>query len=197
MDHEFLLAFVPMFFAMDPIGLVPIFVGLTSAYSPVEKKRIIVQSLVTATLVAIGFIFFGHWVFKLLGITMGDFMVAGGVILCCLSILDLCGRTKDPSVNMEGVGAVPIGTPLVVGPAVLTMCMILLSQHGLSITLAAVLTNIILVGLLFTFADVFIRLFGKNSVNALSKVLSLLLAAIGVMMIRRGVLEMMGAKLLT
>ncbi len=187
--NDILLAFIPLFFAMDPIGLVPIFVGLTQGVDPLAKRRIIIQSLFTAAAVAIGFIFLGEAIFKFLGITMGDFMVAGGAILFCLSMLDLTGATKKTQTKMEDVGAVPIGTPLIVGPAVLTMALMLMGQHGPWPTLAAVLLNIAIVGVLFLFADFFIACIGQSGSRALSKVLALLLAAIGVMMIRRGIIE--------
>ena len=191
--HDIFLAFIPMFFAMDPVGVLPVFVALTEGIDPVAKRRIIGQSLLTSAAVAIGFIFLGQAIFKLLGITMGDFMVAGGSILFCLSMLDLTGQRKNHSQNMGDVGAVPIGTPLIVGPAVLTMSLVLIAQHGLLPTLAAVLINIAIVGVLFVFADFFIGLIGPSGSRALSKVLSLLLAAIGVMMIRRGIIEIIAA----
>ena len=190
MFNDILLAFVPMFFAIDPIGILPVFAGLTTGYSAKEKQQIIIQSLITASLLAVGFIFLGRFIFKFLGISMGDFMVAGGGLLLCLSILDLCGRGKSRIDHGEAVGAVPIGTPLIVGPAVLTMCLIEMTQYGLGVTLAAVFLNMLIVGILFIFADFFILIIGKNGSRALSKVLYLLLAAIGVMMIRRGILEM-------
>ncbi len=190
MSHEILLVFVPMFFAMDPVGLLPIFVALTTGLDKSAKEKIIIQSLATASLVAVGFIFLGRWAFALLGITMGDFMVAGGLILCCLSILDLCGRSKTPQFDADDVGAVPIGTPLIVGPAVLTMSLILMPQYGPVVTLGAVFMNIFIVGIIFIFSDFLIQVIGKSGSMALSKVLSLLLAAIGIMMIRRGILEM-------
>jgi multiple antibiotic resistance protein len=187
--NEILLCFIPLFFAMDPIGVLPIFVHLTADLSASDKKRIIVQSLVTASAVAVGFIFLGKAIFGLLGITMGDFMVAGGVILFSLSILDLTGQSKSHQKSVSDLGAVPIGTPLVVGPAVLTMCLILVTQHGVVATLTAVFLNLLIVGMLFTFANFFIGLVGPSGSRALSKVLSLLLAAIGVMMVRRGIVE--------
>ncbi len=189
--NEMILAFIPMFFAMDPVGILPLFINLTEGIGPGRKKRIIIQSLVTATVVAVGFIFLGRVTFELLGITMGDFMVAGGAILFCISILDLIGKPKSSHDKMDDVGAVPIGTPLIVGPAVLTMCLILMSQHGLLPTLAAVMLNIAIVGVLFIFADFFIKLIGPSGSRAISKVLALLLAAIGIMMIRRGIIEIM------
>ena len=187
--HDIFLAFIPMFFAMDPVGVLPLFVSLTDGFDPSAKRKIIMQSLVTAAAVAVGFIFLGRLIFKFLGITMGDFMVAGGAILFCLSMLELTGQSKNRHQKAADVGAVPIGTPLIVGPAVLTMSLVLVSQHGLGPTLAAVLLNIAVVGILFMFAGLFISLIGPSGSRALSKVLSLLLAAIGVMMVRRGIIE--------
>ncbi len=186
--NELLLAFIPIFFAMDPIGILPLFASLTQGVEPKDRRKIIIQSLVTAAGVAIGFIFLGQAIFTFLNITMGDFMVAGGVILFCLSIIDLTGFNKSHRDSIDGIGAVPLGTPLIVGPAVLTMCLISITQHGTAPTVAAVLINIGIVGIVFIFADFFIRLIGTNGSRALSKVLSLLLAAIGVMMIRRGIM---------
>ena len=191
--HDIFLAFIPMFFAMDPVGLLPLFVSLTQGIDPQTRGKIITQSLITAAAVAVGFIFLGRLIFKFLGITMGDFMVAGGAILFCLSMLDLTGQNKSRRQKVDDVGAVPIGTPLIVGPAVLTMSLVLLNQHGLGPTLAAVFLNIAIVGILFVFADFFIGLIGPSGSRALSKVLSLLLAAIGVMMVRRGIIEIIAA----
>ena len=187
--NDILLAFIPMFFAMDPVGVLPVFVNLTQDIEPHIKRRIIIQSLITAALVAVGFIFLGQAIFKFLGISMGDFMVAGGMILFCLSMLDLTGQSKKPQDKPNDVGAVPIGTPLMVGPAVLTMSLVLMTQYGLGPTLASVFINIAIAGVLFVFADFFIGLIGPSGSRALSKVLALLLAAIGVMMIRRGIVE--------
>ena len=189
--HDVFLAFIAMFFAMDPVGILPLFVGLTEGVDAKEKKTIIIQSLITALAVAVGFIFLGQAIFGLLGITIGDFMIAGGAILFCLSIIDLTGYSKSQREGISGMGAVPIGTPLIVGPAVLTMSLILMNQHGLYPTLAAVIINIGIVGVLFLFADFFIAVIGPSGSRALSKVLSLLLAAIGVMMIRKGIISIL------
>ena len=190
MINHFLLAFIPMFFAMDPLGILAIFAGLTQGLSAIEKRRIIVQSLFTATLVAFSFIFLGKIIFNFLGISMGDFMIAGGVILFCLSMVDMMSQgqltRKSKSIDL---GAVPIGTPLIVGPAVLTMALMLTNQYGWPIALAAVLSNIAIVAVVFFFSDKLIALFGASGSRALSKVMALLLAAIGVMMVRKGIIE--------
>ena len=120
MLNDILICFIPMFFTVDPIGILPVFVSLTQGLDPVQKRAIIIQSLITASLVAVGFIILGKVVFHFLGITMGDFMVAGGVILFCLAMVDLTVQGKARQAATQELGAVPIGTPLIVGPAVLT-----------------------------------------------------------------------------
>jgi multiple antibiotic resistance protein len=192
--NEILLAFIPMFFAMDPLGILGIFSGLTSDFSPLEKRTIIVHALFTAIVVAVGFIFLGKLIFGFLGITMADFMIAGGFILFCLSMVDMLSqsqRTRRP--KSVDLGAVPIGTPLIVGPAVLTMALMLTNQYGVPVALIAVLSNILIVAVVFFLSDKFIRLVGPSGLRAMSKVMSLLLAAIGVMMIRKGILEIISS----
>src|ERR1700744_3127981 len=114
MLNDILLVFIPMFFTVDPIGILPIFVSLTHGLSPEEKRRIIFQSLVTASMVAVGFIFLGKVIFHFLGITMGDFMFSGGVIFFCMAMVDLTAQEKTRRGVASELGAVPIGTPLVV-----------------------------------------------------------------------------------
>jgi len=191
MLNEIMLVFIPMFFTVDPIGILPIFTTLTQGLNPQQKREIIIQSLITASLVAVGFILLGKVIFHFLGITMGDFMVAGGVILFCLAMVDLTAQGKTRRGVASELGAVPIGTPLVVGPAVLTISLMLVSVHGLGITLIALFLNIGIVGIVFTFSDNLMRLLGSAGSRALSKVMMLLLAAIGVMMVRRGIIEIM------
>ena len=191
MLNEILLVFIPMFFTVDPIGILPIFASLTQGLSPQSKRDIIIQSLITASLVAVGFILLGKVIFHFLGITMGDFMVAGGVILFCLAMVDLTVQGKTRRGVASELGAVPIGTPLVVGPAVLTISLMLVTVHGLVITLIALFLNIAIVGIVFISSDALMRLLGSAGSRALSKVMMLLLAAIGVMMVRRGIIEIM------
>jgi multiple antibiotic resistance protein len=118
---------------------------------------------------------------------MGDFMIAGGAILFCISIMDLLTAGQQRRIPSQDLGPVPIGTPLIVGPAVLTTSLIMIDTHGLTITLIAVLINIVLTGLVFLCSDTLIRILGIAGARVLSKVTSLLLAAIAIMMIRKGI----------
>jgi multiple antibiotic resistance protein len=181
-----------LFVAVDAIGVLPIFVSLTEGLDKQQKNKIIVQSMVTAFLLAVSFILVGKLVFKLLGITLGDFMVAGGALLFCIAIIDLVSQTKERRIPVKDVGAVPIGTPLIVGPAVLTTSLVIISEYGLLPTVIAVIGNILFAGLIFSGSYWLIKVLGEAGTKALSKIMSLLLAAIAVMLIRKGILLFIG-----
>ncbi|MDH4238455.1 MAG: MarC family protein [Phycisphaerae bacterium] len=190
MLKNILLSFIPLFVAVDAVGVLPIFVSLTEGIQQKEKTKIIVQSVLTALCLAVGFIFLGKGVFKVLGITIGDFMIAGGAILFCLAITDIINPVKERRIPARELGAVPLGTPLIVGPAVLTTSMVIISQYGMFATLISVLINILLSGIIFWLSSVLIKVLGEAGSKALSKITSLLLAAIAVMLVRKGLAEL-------
>jgi len=186
--HDFWLCFVPLFVAVDALGVFPFFMALTEELDRPRIRRIIWQSLVTGMVVAVIFVVIGKAVFRLLGITPYDFMVAGGTLLFALSLRDLL-LTQKPheTVDPESLGAVPIGVPLIVGPAVLTTIIILVDTHGVAPTTLAAILNILIAGVVFWFSPFIARILGKAGSKAVSKLASLLLAAIAVMMVRKGV----------
>ena len=187
MIKNFLLAFIPLFVAIDALGLMPVFFGLTEGMSKKQKSRIIVQSTLTAATVAVIFILVGKPLFKFLGITMEDFMIAGGAILFCISITDLINTKRARKLSADNLGSVPLGVPLLVGPAVLTTSLILVSQHGTIPTIISVLANILIAAVILKQSHHLIKIFGNAGAKAMSKVMSLLLAAIAVMLIRKGI----------
>jgi len=195
--QNFFLAFIPIFVAVDALGILPIFISLTENISKKVKRRIIFQSVCTALALAVSFLFLGKALFKFLGILVPDFMIAGGVILFCIAVMDIVRATKTRQINSPDVGAVPIGTPLMVGPAVLTTSLIVVEEYGLVPTLFSILVNVLLAGVIFSASDRIMKILGVAGSRALSKVVSLLLAAIAVMMIRKGIFQLINQYLIT
>jgi multiple antibiotic resistance protein len=192
MIRNTLLAFIPLFVAVDAVGLLPVFVSLTQGLNAQERRRVIYQSTLTGGLLAVGFVFLGRALFRLLGIAMGDFMIAGGAILFCIAMIDLLSpgtETRRPSPDL---GAVPLGTPLIAGPAVLTTSLAIIQEYGLIPTLISVVVNIALCGVLLGLSGALLRFLGSPGSKALSKITSLLLGAIAVMLIRKGLVELLG-----
>jgi multiple antibiotic resistance protein len=190
------LSFIPLCVAVDAIGLLPLFVSLTAGLGPRDKDRVILQSIVTASGLAVGFILVGKAVFHLLGITIGDFMVAGGVILFGIALTDLINPAhRRRAASLSEVGVVPLGTPMIVGPAVLTTCLVIIPQYGMVPTMVSMLLNLMLTGILLKTSSRLVGFLGEAGTKALSKVISLLLAAIAVMLIRRGLEQFLGKPL--
>ena len=185
--HTFLLAFIPLFVAVDAFGTLPILIGLLEHVDAPGRQRVITQSVITAATVAAIFVLAGQRLLRLLGVTASDFMIAGGTLLFVLSLRDLLAATKlHYRIDQETVGAVPIGVPLITGPAVLTTCMLLVDQSGIFLTLLAVVANVVIAGVVYWFAVPISLRLGSAGTKVLSKIANLLLAAIAVMMVRKG-----------
>jgi multiple antibiotic resistance protein len=184
--EKFLLAFIPLFVAMDPVGLVPFFLGMTQGIERHRRERIAWQAIVTAAVVAIGFMFLGRWTFRVLGISVGDFQVAGGLILLVLASRDLLRPGTATESLPEDFGIVPLGLPYIAGPATLTTLVILMDSVGFDFALASLAANLVLIACAVYYADWLAKKFSPTGLRAVSKIISMLLAAIAVSMIRRG-----------
>ncbi len=186
MIDKFFLAFIPIFVAVDPIGLVAIFMGLGTDASREHRKHQAFLGILTALCVAVGFIFLGKIIFAALGITVADFQVAGGLILLLLAVRELVGIGPQDRGGSDEFGVVPLGMPLIAGPALLTALLILVDSVGLVYTLVSLIVNLALVAVALCNADRFSRLMGRQGLRGVSKIIALLLAAIAISLIRRG-----------
>ena len=187
MIEKFLLAFIPVFVAIDPIGLVAIFMGLGTKTSHEHRRHQAFLGLITGLLVAIGFIFLGKIIFKALGITVADFQVAGGLILLAVAVRELVGFGPHDSESVRSeFGVVPLGMPLIAGPALLTALLILIDSVGVVFTLLSLIANLAIVAFALCNAERFARWMGTQGLRGVSKIIALLLAAIAISLIRRG-----------
>jgi multiple antibiotic resistance protein len=184
--REVLLAFVALFVSVDVFGLIPLYVNLTSKLPREMRDRLPLRATLTATAVGLGFLLVGDGLFRIMGISVGDFQVAGGILLVVLSINDMIHPGKPLRQPTPEVGVVPLGTPLIVGPAVLATLVILVKSSGYGATLIALGANMLLTFLALRYADTVRRTLGEAGSGAIAKVMSLFLAAFGVSLIRRG-----------
>jgi len=184
--EKFFVAFIPVFVAIDPIGLVALFMGLGPSASQQQRKHQAFLGILTGLGVAIGFIFLGKIIFSALGITVADFQIAGGLILLILATRELVTFGPADRGSTDEFGIVPLGMPLIAGPALLTALLILIDTVGIVFTLVSLLVNLALVAVALCNADRFSRWMGKQGLRGISKIIALLLAAIAVSLIRRG-----------
>lgn len=183
--HDFVQAFIPLFIAIDIAGLLPIYLSLTRNLSDAERQRVTSQAILTSCGISLLFMALGAWMFRWLGISSGDFQIAGGILLLVFAITEILQRGPRDLPAASEVGVVPLGTPLIVGPAVLTSLLILTPKYGYRTTLLALLANLTLVALGLIFSRSFARWLHENTLRAISQVINLLLAAIAVSLIRK------------
>lgn len=187
MFDNFLLIFIPLFVAIDGLGLLPIFLTMTQELDREARKKVIRHSVITAFLVALTFIFLGEFIFKALGITVNDFSIAGGIILLIIAVTDIIKTHDYKGFVSTSIGVVPIGTPLITGPATLTTCLILVGNYGYLPVIFSLVVNLIIVWIIFNQADLIKKVIGVDGLRALGKIISLLLAAIAIKLIRVGI----------
>jgi multiple antibiotic resistance protein len=189
--EPYILTFIPIFVAVDAIGNIPLFISFVEGATKKQRHKIIMESISTATVVAILFIFIGKWILRFIGITVADFQIAGGALLFIISLrLLLPGMQKAflADGHDKDVGVFPLGTPLITGPAVLTTTLMMQDAFGIIPTFVSLVVNMVMVWITLVKADFIIRLMGQAGTRAFSKIMYILLAAIGVMMVRKGLM---------
>lgn len=189
--EPFILTFIPIFVAVDAIGNIPIFVSLVEGASRKQRQKIVIDSVTIATAVAILFLFIGKWVLRFIGITIADFQIAGGMLLFVIAVrLLLPGSSKILLSNgrEKDIGIFPLGMPLITGPAVLTTTLMMLDSFGFAYTFVSLILNMLIVWITMAKADSIIKYMGSAGTRAFSKIMYILLAAIAVMMVRRGIM---------
>jgi multiple antibiotic resistance protein len=189
--HAFFMSFIAIMVALDAPGILPIFISITEGIEPNSRKTIVRQSILTALLITIGFTFLGSIIFSALLITVEDFMVAGGIVLLIIAVSDIVLAGAKQYTISPTFGIVPLGTPLIAGPATLTTTLALVSSYGYVPVLLSLLANILLAWLILSQSDRIIKIIGINGSLAFAKVAALLLAAIAVKMIRSGLFKML------
>jgi multiple antibiotic resistance protein len=181
--------FIPLFVATNIFMLLPIFISLTSEMTKLKKKVVIRDSILTAIIVSFLFMALGELIFRILGITTDDFKIAGGIVLLVFAVRDLVHSGEERMKPDIKVGVVPIGVPLIVGPAVLTNILLLADHFGVVPTLVALVLNLFIVWITLINAERIINVVGKGGIIGIAKVMALLLASIAIMMIRIGVVN--------
>jgi len=184
--ESFVLTFVPLFIVIDALGNLPFVISFSEGMSKHERRRTIHIAILTALIVGLAFLFFGQFILNVMGISVGSFAIAGGIILLVLSIKYMITGRMVETIKEEMVAIVPIGTPLVVGPATITTLLLLVTQFSLYMVLLSFGLNLLIAWGIFLLSNWIVSFMGKGGLRAVSNVFNLLLAAIAVSMIIKG-----------
>lgn len=184
-------AFIMLFVIMDPSGNIPIFMALTKGMSERGRKKELNYAVLVATILLLLFAFLGKIILYVLGITTDSFMIAGGILLLFFSLDLLRGEHKyvgsGESGAGVGVGAVPLGTPLLAGPGAITAVMVIIKSYGIGVVLFAIFSAIVATRLVLGQSERIYQILGKVGSEVLSRVMGIIVAAIAIEFIAGGI----------
>lgn len=182
-------ALVTIFVIMDPPGIVPIFMALARNQSKQQRSRIARHATLTSLAVIVAFALLGEQVLQYLKISMPALQGAGGLLLLLVALQLLTGAEQSQHAEVEDVSValVPLGTPLLAGPGAI-VATILYSRQADSAPqwvalAAAVLAVHIMIFLAMRFSGLIGRIAGTGGISVFSRIMGLLLAAIGVQLL--------------
>ena len=193
--------FVVLFVVIDPIGMAPVFVGLTHGEAAAQRRRAAIHGTALATLILLVFFFVGDTLLRALGIGVPAFRIAGGIFLFLLAVDMVFARQsglrsttpgeRREAEHREDITVFPLAFPLVAGPGALTTVLLMASQEtgwaatGVMLAVLALVLGLLLVSLLA--AERMMALLGETGANVISRLLGLVLAALAVQYVVDGV----------
>jgi len=198
---ELVKATIALFIIVDPIGDIPIFIGLTEQMTNERRNKVFNTAVVVSLILLLVFAFTGTEILSIFGISLESFEIAGGILLLIISVRILISGTRENVESPESVGAVPIAMPLLVGPGAITTIIITLQSYQSSepygATLAvivAVLAVVIVLGLtwvILRFTNRIYKVLGKTGSLVIARVMALLISAIAIQYILSGATHFM------
>ena len=146
-------------FALDALGVLPLYARFSIDLDKAKRSKVLRDSIITAFLVTVVFITVGNKVLHYLNVSIYDFLIAGGVILFIISARDLLGGGREELAGQEDLfEVVPLGVPMLAGPAVLTTSLIIFNSFVLFYALGALLLNLLIAGMIFKYSVLILRL---------------------------------------
>ena len=190
----FLSTFTTVFVITDPPGNLPVFISLTSKMTPHERKRAAFQATMTSLGVMTAFGLFGHYILRVLGISVESMQISGGLLLAIVALQLLSGHEEDPGApGSANVAMVPLGIPLMAGPGAIVTVMIAAREAlgkgvvGILCVIAAVLLVHLIEWVTMRFANPLHRVLGEGGTIFLTKISGMLLAAIAIQLVINGI----------
>ncbi len=179
--------FVTLFVIIDPLGTVPIFLGLTAGKPAKAVSRIAAQAAMVSLTVIVAFALFGQQILRYLGITLPALQCAGGLLLLLVALELLTGESDQPSDADVNIALVPLGTPLLAGPGAIVATMVFARRadhvdQELAVGAGIVAVHAVLY-VVMRYSSWILRVVGRSGVVLVTRIAGLLLSAIAVQLV--------------
>ena len=199
-----LSTFIAFFVTIDPIGLGPMFAGLTAGMDTRHRRRTAIKGVLIGTGLLFGFAFIGELLLTSLGIGVGAFRIAGGILLLLVAVEMVFAREsglrtatedeKQEAKNRADISVFPLAIPLIAGPGAMTSVVLLMGRAegdlAMQAIVLAVLSGVLLSTLVvLLFAAEVSRFLGVTGINVINRVLGILLTALACQFVIDGISE--------
>jgi len=188
------LCFSSLFTIINPLSVAPVFVTMTDGVPAAARRQAALRACAVALGVLLIFAVAGGLIFRVFGITIDAFRIAGGILFFVMSMKMLTGTGREESAGAEGGGdpaVVPLGMPFICGPGAISTVMVLMGQsvsaiHVLAL-LAAIVAAIVATALVLVASPAVMRLLGKTGVELTTRVMGLIVCVIGIQFVIDGI----------
>jgi multiple antibiotic resistance protein len=199
---EIVTIFLAVFIVVDPFGIVPVFISLTSGFSPARRHRTIAKAVIVAFAVLCLFIFTGSAILRFLGIQPGSFFIAGGILMFIISIdllLGRPGRTKtsgsEADEERDDVSIFPLAIPMLAGPGAITTVLLYVSENRLPPFIPLVLAGSVALALALAagamlLSSFFLRVLGRTGVSVIERLMGIVLTGLSVQFVYDGLVKL-------
>lgn len=197
---EYVKMFIGLLAIINPFGVIPIFISMTTDQSSVQRSKTINMVAVGVIIILLVALFFGELVLDFFGITIASFRVGGGILILLMAIAMLHAKTSyirqteeeaDESIEKESVAIVPLAMPLLAGPGAISTVILMAHKssgvaHYMVTALGIMLLGLVVWGVLRLSPWIATRI-GATGINIFTRIMGLILAAIAVEFIANGI----------
>ena len=190
----FISTFLKMFFIMTPFFVLSVFLTLTQDATPKEKKALAIKVTISVIIASLILLFFGKHIFSVFGITLDAFRIGAGALLF-LTAVELVKGSKDDAKasdkDISQLAVVPLAFPVTIGPGTIGILLVMgatfESKASLIMGSLALVSAVVVIGLMLYTSTVFERLIGKQGLLVISKITGLFLAALSAQIVFTGI----------
>ncbi len=179
---------VALFVIVDPIGNVPILIGLTRNLSPMQRRRAFRSAILVSTLLLFIFAFAGQLLLELFGISVNSFKIAGGLLLLILAMKILIqGSWEEKAITPESAGAVPMAFPLLAGPGAITTTIVMLQIVGILEVILGLVIVLIITSVVLILIERIYAFLGETGSSVAARLMAVFIAAIAFQFMIEGI----------
>jgi len=192
--------FIGLFALVNPVGIIPVFISMTSYQSAQARHRTNLTANLSVAIILWSSLFLGDAILQLFGISIDSFRIAGGILVVSIAMSMISGKLGEDKQNnqeksetaiRENVGVVPLALPLMAGPGAISSTIVWGTRYHNWPHLLGFATAIAVFAaccwLLFRIAPWLVRLLGQTGINVVTRIMGLLLMALGIEFIVTGI----------